>query len=257
MQAAYYFYMVSETRDDLSWLAQTQLIGWEPGELDPHTGLTPLKTKWDYGEFVVTLDSVIGLDYGVGITHLELDAESVTSGIMQAVKVGSLRDHIAQLIRLTPALIYEEVALADILEHIERFGLDVIEITLSDTEKLVYKEMTTQAIESTKTAADEIRLRAKRLRGTPPSRGRGAKTPESWSREIAELYLDMLKAEGPRGVVQAMAVELDAPANTVSQWVRKSRLEGWLGPAPLPGKAGGVAGTRLIKWRKNKEEEEE
>jgi len=181
----------------------------------------------------------------------------VTARIVQAVKVGSLREHIAQLIRLQPALIYEEVALADILELIERFDLADVEITLSDTEKLDYKEMTTKTIASIKAAADEIRPRAKRLKATAPSRGRGAKTPESWSREIAELYLIMLQAEGPRGVVQAMAVELDAPANTVSQWVRKSRLEGWLGPAPMPGKAGGVAGTRLVKWWENNEEEEE
>ena len=85
------------------------------------------------------------------------------------------------------------------------------------------------------------------LKASPPVRGRGATNPE-WERKIAQLYVAMLMAHGERGVIQAMAKELDAPPNTVSGWVHKSRNKGWITDAPAQGKAGGAKGTRLIEW---------
>jgi hypothetical protein len=101
-------------------------------------------------------------------------------------------------------------------------------------------------------ASREVDRIIETLRDTAPSRGRGASNPE-WDRKIAQLYVNMLITHGERGVILAMAEGLGANPVAVSQWVHKSRKNGWIGPAPSKGRAGGDKGQRLIEWESENE----
>lgn len=148
--------------------------------------------------------------------------------MLQDVKLGKLRTLIADHVRRDPSLLDERVRL---LEIVDAHGG-----TLSGQEREVMKR-----------ARREVSKIAQDLTASPPARGRGATNPE-WDRKIAQLYVAMLMAHGERGVIKAMAKELDAPPNTVSGWVHKSRNKGWITDAPGQGKAGGAKGPRLIEW---------
>lgn len=220
------------------------LESWDSGESDPDTGLIPVRSKWNYTDFSVWVEADIGLDdYGIKFSRVEIEANSITAQTFQRLKIGTLRDRMAKWIRVAPGLINEDVTTARVIEQIESLGHDPTKVVIE------FGAMTPEDVESVKASAREVKRLAKRLKGQPPSRRRGADNPDFY-REIAQLYLEQLQVHGPRGVIQAMAEELDAKPNTVSQWVRKSRLKGWLGPAPKKGRAGGTKGDELIKWEK-------
>lgn len=206
-----------------------KLERWEVKGRDPEgTGIRKLETDWNFGHFKVTVEVLIGDEYGVGFPKVIFEADSVTVGMLQDVKLGNLRSVIADHVRRDHSLLDDRVRL---LEFFYAHGG-----TLSDQERNVMKR-----------ARREVDKIAQNLKASPPVRGRGATNPE-WERKIAQLYVAMLMAHGERGVIQAMAKELDAPPNTVSGWVHKSRNKGWITDAPAQGKAGGAKGTRLIEW---------
>lgn len=196
---------------------------------DPTSQLRRLDSVWDYGDFTVTVVAVIGADYGVVIPQVTIEADSVTVGMLQKMKLGKLRERIYNAIRRDPSLLDIRAKLLDMIEA--GHG------TMSKREQEVMTR-----------ARNEVQQIARNLRSSAPARGRGAENRE-WHRMIAEMYLAMLDAYGPRGVIQAMARELDAKPNTVSQWVRKARLDDWITDAPGQGRAGGEAGPKLEEWR--------
>jgi hypothetical protein len=89
------------------------------------------------------------------------------------------------------------------------------------------------------------------VKGGHPKRGRSADNDE-WNAHIATTYLDLHGRFGQK-CVKAMAELLDTTPQKVSEWVRRSRQEGWLTPAPGQGKAGGNPGWRLIQHRQEQE----
>jgi hypothetical protein len=154
---------------------------------------------------------------------LAIEGDSVTVGTLQDLKLGTLRDELVKWIRIGPQLLENP---------------DII--------------FTDQLDDSIIASRDEVNRISKELKARRPARGRGAENP-TWYRKVAEMYLATLDAHGPRGVIQSMAVELDAKPNTVSQWVRKARLAGWLTEAPEQGRAGGRPGLKLKEWREEHE----
>lgn len=66
---------------------------------DPTSQLRRLDSVWDYGDFTVTVVAVIGADYGVVIPQVTIEADSVTVGMLQKMKLGKLRERIYNAIR--------------------------------------------------------------------------------------------------------------------------------------------------------------
>jgi hypothetical protein len=89
------------------------------------------------------------------------------------------------------------------------------------------------------------------VKGGHPKRGRSANNDE-WNAHIAQTYLDFHARYGQK-CVKAMAEHLDTTPKKVSEWVRRSREEGWLTKGEQ-GRAGGKPGLRLMKWQEEREE---
>lgn len=202
---------------------------WRPFGIDKTTGRRSVYIEIPYKDFQLTLIVVVGLDYGIVFRYLEIDkAESVTAGMLQRIKLGELREKIAKSFVGNPSLLDWRALTLPFVELPSEDELAVMETAREDVDRLV-------------------RL----LKDYQPRRGRAAENPGLY-RMVAELYLQLLPDHGQR-IIEGMARELGKPKNTVSGWVRKSRDNYWLTPAPAQGRAGGEAGRRLIEWRREHE----
>ena len=111
---------------------------------------------------------------------------------------------------------------------------------------------TAAEIEFMRSAREAVESAVEAVKGGHPKRGRSADNDE-WNARIAQTYLDFHARYGQK-CVSAMAEHLNETPQRVAEWVRRSRQEGWLTPAPGQGKAGGSAGLRLMEWQEQEEE---
>ena len=211
---------------------------WRPFGIIEATGRRVIKVEIPYEDFTLTLIAVVGLDYGIVFQYFEIDkTKSVTAGMLQRIKLGELREEIAKSLVRNPSLLDWGALILDFVEKNE--SVEWTELPSED------------ALTVMETAREDVRRLVKLLKDYQPRRGRAAENPGLY-RMVAELYLELLPDHGQR-VIEAMTTELGKPKNTVSGWVRKSRDNYWLTPAPAQGRAGGEAGQRLIEWRKENE----
>ena len=210
-----------------------------PLDVDETTGDRTYEIEIPFEDFLLTLQVVISPDRGVVFPDLLIsETESVTSGMMQRIKLGLIREVIARDFVRNPSWWGD-------------FGV-LTQIAVESHPQIEWAEPPSKeqmaAIEADR---KEVQRLARLLKDYQPRRGRAASNPGLY-RMVAELYLQLHPEHGQR-VIGAMATELGKPKNTVSGWVRKARDNRWLSKAPAQGRAGGEASQRLLDWRKEHE----
>ena len=210
-----------------------------PLDVDEATGDRTYEIEIPYEDFLLTLEAVISPDRGVVFSDLRIsETESVTSGMMQRIRLGLIREVIGRDFVRNP-LWWGTVGVLTELAVESVSGIEWAETPSKEQMAAIEAER------------KEVQRLSRLLKDYQVKRGRAAENPGLY-RMVAELYLQLLPEHGQR-VIEAMTTELGKPKNTVSGWVQKSRDNRWLTPAPAQGRAGGEAGPRLIEWRKEKE----
>jgi hypothetical protein len=171
-----------------------------------------------------------------GVVITGVSGDDLTATVLRKLRIGELRKLIHRhLAQVTEQLLTE---------------VDRIEKTIEQGHPPAKKE---EARQSARNARRIITEHREYLRTTRPQRGRAADNQE-WYGYVARVYLDFYAQHGQRAV-KAMAEYLDEKPNTVYWWVRRAREERWLTKGQQ-GRAGAKAGSRLITWLKEQEEEQ-
>lgn len=66
-------------------------------------------------------------------------------------------------------------------------------------------------------------------------------------REVAVLYIAENAPGKPSGAMKRVADHFGKPEQTMRNWVKRARRDGWLGPS-VKGRTGALPGPRLVPW---------